>query len=72
MTNLSEKEKIQLQYKAEQIKTSLSVNDQALYEHYVNGQGYGVLITQAISMKLPWTSSKILKSRYNLPFKRLA
>jgi len=48
MTNLSEKEKIQLQYKAEQIKTSLSVNDQALYEHYVNGQGYGVLITQAI------------------------
>ena len=48
MTNPSEKEKIQLQYKAEQIKTSLSVNDQALYEHYVNGQGYGVLITQAI------------------------
>ena len=48
MTNLSEKEKIQLQYKAEQIKTSLSVNDQALYEHYINGQGYGVLITQAI------------------------
>ena len=48
MTNLSEKEKIQLQYKAEQIKTSLSVNDQALYEYYVNGQGYGVLITQAI------------------------
>ena len=24
------------------------MNDQALYEHYVNGQGYGVLITQAI------------------------
>lgn len=52
MTNLSEKEKIQLQYKAEQIKTSLSVNDQALYEHYVNGQGYGVLITQAIFNEL--------------------
>ena len=52
MTNLSEKEKIQLQYKAEQIKTSLSVNAQALYEHYVNGQGYGVLITQAIFNEL--------------------
>lgn len=72
MTNLSEKEKIQLQYKAEQIKTSLSVNDQALYEHYVNGQGYGVLITQAIFNEITLTSSKILKSRCSLLFKHLA
>ncbi|MGT2907520.1 Hsp70 family protein [Streptococcus dentiloxodontae] len=52
MTNLSEKEKIQLQYKVEQIKTSLSVNEKALYEHYVNNQVYGVMLTQSIFQEI--------------------
>ncbi len=46
------------------------MNDQALYEHYVNGQG-AVLLKQ-FSMKFSMDLLKDTEIRYNLPFKRLA
>lgn len=46
MTMLSDKERMQLRYQAEQIKISLSVNETAFFETYTDQGDFGVEITR--------------------------